>query len=185
MDPTPTEKIRVRLSHRERELILNETFLGGDLETRLRVAVADGKGVVVDFTLDDLDELLGYVAAEANHSDESTLRRQLYHLYDRLSAVEAKHSRADPALPGPAAAHLSSARFTRKQGQYLAAIYYYTKLHGQAPAEADLQKYFKVSAPSVHQMLRTLEARGLIARQPRKARSIRLLVSRAELPDLE
>jgi len=39
--------------------------------------------------------------------------------------------------------------YTAKQGQYLAFIYYYTKIHGQPPAEADLQRYFKVSPPSI------------------------------------
>ena len=38
-------------------------------------------------------------------------------------------------------------RFTDKQGQYLAFIFYYTKIHGCAPAEADMQQYFKVSPP--------------------------------------
>lgn len=36
-------------------------------------------------------------------------------------------------------------RFTAKPGQDLAFIYYYTKIHGRAPAEANLQEYFKVS----------------------------------------
>ena len=35
--------------------------------------------------------------------------------------------------------------YTATQGQYLAFIYYYTKLHGVPPAEADMQRYFKVS----------------------------------------
>ena len=48
-------------------------------------------------------------------------------------------------------------KYTSKQGQYLAFIYYYTKINGQAPAEADMQRYFKVSPPSVHQMVLTLE----------------------------
>ena len=74
---------------------------------------------------------------------------------------------------------------THKQGQYLAFIYYYTKLHGQAPAEADMQRYFRVTPPSVHQMVLTLEANGFIERIPGRARSIRLLISREELPDLE
>jgi DNA-binding MarR family transcriptional regulator len=75
--------------------------------------------------------------------------------------------------------------FTAKQGQYLAFIFYYTKIHRVAPAETDMQKYFKVSPPSVHQMVLTLEINGFIERVPGQARSIRLLVSRAELPDLE
>lgn len=74
--------------------------------------------------------------------------------------------------------------YTDKQGQYLAFIYYYGKIHGRAPAEADLQQYFRVSPPSVHQMVLTLEARGLIERTPGQARSIRLLIPREELPDL-
>jgi len=73
--------------------------------------------------------------------------------------------------------------FTDKQGQYLAFIYYYSKIHGMSPSEAELQQYFRVSPPSVHQMILTLERRGLI-RTPGQARSIHLLISREELPDL-
>jgi SOS-response transcriptional repressor LexA len=74
--------------------------------------------------------------------------------------------------------------FTDKQGQYLAFIHYYIKIHGTSPSEAELQQYFRVSPPSVHQMILTLETRGLIVRTPGQARSIRLLISREELPDL-
>ena len=75
--------------------------------------------------------------------------------------------------------------YTAKQGQYLAFIFYYTKIHGVAPAESDMQNYFKVSPPSVHQMVLTLEANGFIARIPGQGRSIRLLIAREELPDLQ
>ena len=75
--------------------------------------------------------------------------------------------------------------FTAKQGQYLAFIFYYTKIHGFAPAESDMQKYFKVRPPSVHQMVLTLESNGFIERIPGRNRSIRLLIPRQELPALE
>jgi DNA-binding MarR family transcriptional regulator len=75
--------------------------------------------------------------------------------------------------------------FTPKQGQYLAFIYYYTKIHGRAPAEADLQRFFRVTPPAVHQMIKTLAARRFIEREPGTARSIRLRLTRAQLPDLE
>ena len=79
----------------------------------------------------------------------------------------------------------SSARiFTPKQGQYLAFIDAYTRVHGRAPAEADMQRKFQVSAPSVHQMVLTLERAGLIRRQPGLARSIELLVPPGALPEL-
>ena len=57
--------------------------------------------------------------------------------------------------------------FTPKQGQYLAFIHLYTRLHRRPPAEADMQEYFRVSPPSVHQMVLTLERAGFIRRQPR------------------
>jgi len=75
--------------------------------------------------------------------------------------------------------------YSAKQGQYLAFIYYFTKIHGQPPSEADMQRYFRVTPPSVHQMVLGLESKGLIARTPGKGRSIRLLVDRTDLPDLE
>lgn len=77
-----------------------------------------------------------------------------------------------------------SASFTEKQGQYLAFIHAYTKLHRQAPAEADMQRFFEVTPPTVHRMVLALEERGLIERTPRTSRSIRLLVDPASLPPL-
>ncbi|MGN6110216.1 MAG: LexA family protein [Kofleriaceae bacterium] len=76
-------------------------------------------------------------------------------------------------------------RFTEKQGQYLAFIYTYVLLHRQPPAEADFQRFFRVTPPSVHQMIVQLEKLGLIRRTPRQARSIELLVPEEELPRLQ
>ena len=78
----------------------------------------------------------------------------------------------------------SAQGFTEKQGQYLAYIYAYTRLHRRPPAEADMQQYFRVSPPSVHQMVLTLEREGFIRRKPRIARRIELLVDPEHLPDL-
>ena len=75
--------------------------------------------------------------------------------------------------------------FTAKQGQYLAFIYNYTKIHGRAPAESDLERYFRVSPPAIHDMIKTLERNGLIERTPGQARSIRLCVQPEQLPRLK
>jgi repressor LexA len=80
---------------------------------------------------------------------------------------------------------VTSKPYSAKQGQYLAFIFYYTKIHGVAPAEADMERYFKVSPPSVHQMVLRLEASGFIERIPGHGRSIRLRIPPEELPDLE
>lgn len=77
-----------------------------------------------------------------------------------------------------------SATWTPRQGQYLAFIHSYIKLHGRAPAERDMQGYFRVTPPTVHQMVLTLERRGLISRIPGQARSIRILLRPEELPTL-
>ena len=79
----------------------------------------------------------------------------------------------------------SAKAFTPKQGQYLAFIHLYTRLHRRPPAETDMQQYFRVSPPSVHQMVLTLERAGLIRRQPGVARSIELLVAPENLPILK
>ena len=74
--------------------------------------------------------------------------------------------------------------FTDKQGQYLAFIYTYGHMFRRPPAEADMQRHFQVTPPSVHQMIVTLERNGLIRRQPGIARSIQILVAPKDLPIL-
>ena len=75
--------------------------------------------------------------------------------------------------------------FTPKQGQYLAFIHAYTLVNGRPPAEADMQRFFQVTPPSVHQMVVTLERAGWISRKPGVARSIAVLVDRHNLPELD
>jgi Mn-dependent DtxR family transcriptional regulator len=80
---------------------------------------------------------------------------------------------------------MGNAGFTPLQGQYLAFIYAYTAIHRRPPAEADMQAFFRVTPPSVHQMVLQLERLGLIGRTPGAARSIQLLVAPLSLPLLE
>jgi repressor LexA len=75
-------------------------------------------------------------------------------------------------------------RFTPKQGQYLAFIYNYTVMNGRAPAEADLERFFRRTYPTIHQMILKLEEKGLISRAPGQARSIKLLVDPGKIPRL-
>ena len=75
--------------------------------------------------------------------------------------------------------------FTPKQGQYLAFIDAYTRVHLRAPAEADIQQRFGVTPPSVHRMILALERAGFIRRQPGAPRSIEVLVPPEHLPVLK
>ena len=78
----------------------------------------------------------------------------------------------------------SRPRFKQKQGQYLAFIHAYVLVLGRPPAEADLRRHFRVTPPSVRQLLITLERAGLIRREPGVARSIELLIDPGILPPL-
>jgi DNA-binding MarR family transcriptional regulator len=75
--------------------------------------------------------------------------------------------------------------FTPRQGQYLAFIHAYTLVNGRPPAHADIQRFFHLTPPTVHQMLLTLEKAGLISRQPGVPRSIAVIVERNQLPRLD
>jgi DNA-binding MarR family transcriptional regulator len=74
--------------------------------------------------------------------------------------------------------------YTERQGQFLAYLYQYSVLNGCAPSEADMQQFFQVTPPTVHQMVLTLERRGFIQRVPGQARSITLIVPPESLPSL-
>jgi DNA-binding MarR family transcriptional regulator len=75
--------------------------------------------------------------------------------------------------------------YTERQGQYLAYFHQYSILNGCAPTEADMQRFFQVTPPTVHQMVLTLERRGFIQRVPGQVRSIILTVPPESLPLLK
>ena len=77
------------------------------------------------------------------------------------------------------------AKLTHRQGQFLAFLHVYRLLHRQGAAEADFVAYFRVSPPSVHQMIVRLEELGAITREPGVARSARVAVPLEDVPPLE
>jgi DNA-binding MarR family transcriptional regulator len=79
----------------------------------------------------------------------------------------------------------ASTPFTEKQGQYLAFIHTYTLLNRRPPAEADFQRFFEVTPPTVHQMIVELERRGLISRIPGQPRTIKVMLPDDEVPRLQ
>ena len=91
----------------------------------------------------------------------------------------------EPAATVGSTAGESKPKYTNKQGQYLAFIYHYTRVHNYPPAETDLQAYFGVTPPTVHQMILRLEEKQLIKRIPRQARTIEVLLPPEQLPPLE
>lgn len=74
-------KLPVKLTLCERDLIRDETFCDPDFA---RFAVVEGKGIRVELSLDDIEEIQGYLAAEANHTKDSKLQKELDRLFDKL-----------------------------------------------------------------------------------------------------
>jgi DNA-binding MarR family transcriptional regulator len=75
--------------------------------------------------------------------------------------------------------------FTHRQGQFLAFIHLYWKMHRRGPAELDMLKYFRVTPPSVHDMVVRLEELGLATRERGVPRSVRVAIPEDEIPHLE
>ena len=75
-------RITVRDCKLMEDLVLEEDYL-----ERLR-PVPESTDLVGEYTLDDLEDMLGYIAAEANHTTDSRLRPQLTKLFNRLTRIQ-------------------------------------------------------------------------------------------------
>ena len=78
------EKVTLELTERARDLIIKHTFARNNLTDRLRIVPGPGRRPFYHFTL---DELAGYVAAEANHAKVKKLEKELRQLYTRIVDV--------------------------------------------------------------------------------------------------
>jgi len=76
-------------------------------------------------------------------------------------------------------------KLSPKRGQLLAYVYWYTKVHRIPPSENEIAEFVGVRGPSVHRMILDLEAAGHLSRIPGQPRTIRVLLPREELPELE
>jgi hypothetical protein len=151
-------------------------------------AYSGGTGVsIADFerSSSEAGELLDNLHSAARRPANAMIAGHPSKLHVRIGESFGEQTFEVTIKPAASAAAPGTWSFTPKQGQYLAYIYHYSKIHKRAPSEADLQGYFRVTPPSVHNMIIALERNGLIERTPGQARSIRLLVPPERLPPLE
>jgi hypothetical protein len=79
------DHVSVGFSAAEKTLLEDEVFADPDYLKRL---APDGSGRFVGgFTLYDLEDLVGSIAAAANHSKSAALERKLDRLYERLETI--------------------------------------------------------------------------------------------------
>ena len=85
------EKIPIRLSGENRDLILEQTYIDTDHIELLKTAKLENDVITIYLTLDDLDDILGYIAFAANHADNSKLEAKHDKLYDQLDYLESMY----------------------------------------------------------------------------------------------
>ena len=82
----PDEELKaIQFTRAERELILGLNSVDVEMRKRFQLAVMKGERLAVPLNAYDLDELLGDIAAVANHTEEKNLRKTLDALFARIS----------------------------------------------------------------------------------------------------
>ena len=133
----------------------------------------------------DAKELCANLYSATKKPVRTVIRGKIYILHVHLIQSSGEDAFEVSIDPAPKLDPSLVPSFTAKQGQYLAFIDNYTRIHRRPPSESDMQYYFRVSPPSIHDMIKTLERNGLIEKTPGQARSIRLLVPSDYLPRLK
>ena len=180
--PRRSQTYHVQLTVNERDTLLAYVDPEGVLDDVFANARVVGPLVNLELRADQLNELFQYLEATARFAQNESAMDLLARVFARLEAGLA--GTADPGwhMLRPA---ITRESFTMKQGQYLAFIHLYTRLHRRAPSHADIQEYFRTSPPVVNETLKALQRGGFIARDPGTARSIRVLVPAHAIPELE
>ena len=81
------DEIEIKITPEERDLILDLTFADEALTDRLKIAEMRGKHLVARYSISDLDDLIGFIAAEANHAEDKKLQKKLDRLIDKLERM--------------------------------------------------------------------------------------------------
>jgi len=85
------DEIEIELTPQERDLILNNPFAGTDLTKRLQLLEIRGNQLIAKYDIEELNELLGVIAADAIHTWDENLKKRLDKLFEKLSRVLEKY----------------------------------------------------------------------------------------------
>lgn len=84
------QSVVLRLTQAEIDLIRDETFYDANFGQR---ADRQGSKRIIRITPEELENLIGYVAAEANHSEDKALARKLDKLFEKLDMIQERYRR--------------------------------------------------------------------------------------------
>jgi hypothetical protein len=74
-------KIPVILTLKERDIIRDKTFCDPDFG---KLGIVESKNIRLMMSLDDIEDVQGYVASEANHTDNKTPQKQLDRIFQKF-----------------------------------------------------------------------------------------------------
>jgi len=74
-------KLPVVLTLKDRDIVRDETFCDPDFG---RVGVVEGNKIKLMMSLDDIEEVQGHVAAEANHTKDKKLQKELDRIFEKF-----------------------------------------------------------------------------------------------------
>jgi len=94
----PNDVLSLRLTEEERDFLIQTTLSPPYLVRKLRFGIVAEHGLVFRLTLDELDELAGYVAAAANHADDDETQAALDRIYGRIVDVIGTHTGDMPPI---------------------------------------------------------------------------------------
>jgi len=89
------DKINIRLSEADRDLILGTTFIEQEYRDILKSSIAKSGYITFEITLDDLDFVLGHIAAAANHANDPILESSLDDIFGYLTEIESRYELLD------------------------------------------------------------------------------------------
>lgn len=81
------QKIPVRFSFRERDLIREHVFAEPDLTDRLKLTLLERDKIVAKYSLDELNGLLESISAKANHASDTGLEKELDRIFDHIIRI--------------------------------------------------------------------------------------------------
>jgi hypothetical protein len=74
-------KLPVILTPKERNTIRDKTLGDPDFG---KVGIVQGKNIKIMMSLDEIEDIQGYVAAEANHTKDKLLQKQLDRIFEKF-----------------------------------------------------------------------------------------------------
>lgn len=83
----PDDPIEFLLTERERTLVLDHTVAGPEWAERLAEVRVRGKHLVVELTLEQLEDLSRFVAGETHSGDDPAVRNELATLHRRIGGA--------------------------------------------------------------------------------------------------